>query len=365
VPTGPSEGRVASLVVSDSPPRAESDERSGPDGPPGEPAPPPPDALAVGQPPAVDPTEALRPPPAPPEPSAAEPGAAEAGPVEPSAAGTSTVAAPAAETASAEAATAETATARATARDEDEAADGAPPPRRKLRNWQLAALTLLAVGFLLGAFYLGQNSGSDDDPSAAPTSSTPPSSVTSTPVPDGYTTFRHEQSGATLSYPQDWQRLELLPGSSFSFAASPGGEHAVSVRTDQIGYNVATTDLAEAKQLTDRVLAEEGKTEVIEQETLTVNGLSAVYYRYNFTDDDSGAEGVQERFFVFHGGYLSQVFFQALPRSEYPSLAETFARIATTFQAPDPPAAPLPAAPPSSASPNTTAPPATTASSTP
>jgi hypothetical protein len=340
--------------VSDSPPRAESDERSGPDGPPGEPAPPPPDALAVGQPPAVDPTEALRPPPAPPEPSAAEASSAEASPVEPGPVEPST----------AETAAVATHAAKATASDEHEAADGAPP-RRKLRNWQLAALTLLAVGFLLGAFYLGQNSGSDDDPSAAPTSSTPPSSVTSTPVPAGYTTFRHEQSGASLSYPQDWQRLELLPGSSFSFAASPGGEHAVSVRTDQIGYNVATTDLAEAKQLTDRVLAEEGKTEVIEQETLTVNGLSAVYYRYNFTDDESGAEGVQERFFVFHGGYLSQVFFQALPRSEYPSLAETFARIATTFQAPDPPAAPLPAPPPTTASPSTTVPPAATASSTP
>lgn len=226
--------------------------------------------------------------------------------------------------------------------------DDQDPPRRRLASWQLAGLTLLAVGFLVGAFFLGKGGGDDDPPAAAPPAPTP--------IPEGFTTFTDQVTGASLSYPKDWEVIET-DGSVFSLVVSPGAENAVSVKTTQIGYNVAPAELGDAKSvLTDKVLADEGKSAVIEQETLTVNGLSAVYYRYNFTDDATGIEGAHERFFIFHGGYLTQLFFQALPRTDHPALSPVFAQIATTFRAPNPPAEPLPSSatstPPSSSPPS-------------
>lgn len=226
------------------------------------------------------------------------------------------------------------------------------PPRRKLRNWQLVALTLVAVAFLVGAYLLGKGGG-DDTPDAA----SPPTSVAPAPAPDGYSTFQDDLTGTSLSYPGEWEKLDLPADGEQRLVVTPGGENSVSIRSTPVGFNVAADDLEQAKQETDELLADQGLTEVLEQETLTVNGLSAIYYRYNFTDSELGLQGIHEHFFVFHGGYMTQLVFQALPTTEYPALSETFARIATTFRAPDPPAKPLPAAPTSR--PSTTATPAT------
>jgi len=226
--------------------------------------------------------------------------------------------------------------------------DGTPDgaPRRKLRNWQLAALTLVAVAFLVGAYLVGKGGGDDPSDGASPPSSRAPTSVAPAPAPAGYTTFTDPITGASLSYPQDWTVDSEIPADNEIrlLATLPGSSSGISLRSTSIGANITAADLEQVKKTTDERLAAQGLTEVLEQEALTVNGLSAVYYRYNFTDRETGEQGVHEHFFIYHGGFESQLVFQALPGSEHAALSEPFARIATTFRAPDPPAKPLPPA---------------------
>ena len=63
---------------------------------------------------------------------------------------------------------------------------------------------------------------------------------------------------------------------------------------------------------------------------VVLGGLPGWRYRYTF---GSGADGgAHDHYFLFKGGRMIQLVFQAAPASQLPELAPTFDRIAATFK---------------------------------
>lgn len=230
-----------------------------------------------------------------------------------------------------------------------ETADGdedGPAPKRKARTWQFALLTLLAVGFLVGAFFIGQDSGDDAVPDV---------STTTAGANAELATFTDKVTGFSISYPKDWEVLNSPPGDELRFAATPGGADAVTVRVSEVPFTVGTepndVSTEDAKQYTATLLADKGLT-LVEQADLSLGDAPAFFYLYRFTDGESGVEGTHAHYFVFEGSTMSQMVFQALPTANYEGLVPVFARIVQSFKPPT--SAPAPA--PSTSVPPTSAP---------
>lgn len=217
--------------------------------------------------------------------------------------------------------------------------DAAPPARKKMRTWQFAALTVLAIGFLVGAFFLGQDSGDDAVPDATTTTVAGQAELV---------TFTDEETGFTIGYPEGWDALDFPAGDALRFAAStePGADDGVTVRVTNVGFNIGTgpddVSVTDAKAYTADLLADQGLT-LVEQRDL-LDGTPTFFYLYRFTDPTTKQEGTHAHYFVFEGGTMTQLVFQALPTANYEDLVPTFAAMVQSFTPPT--SAPTP--PPSS-----------------
>ncbi|MGH9164600.1 MAG: PsbP-related protein, partial [Acidimicrobiales bacterium] len=200
-------------------------------------------------------------------------------------------------------------------------------PRRRLRNWQLIVLTLVAAGFLVVAYVLGRDSGSKTS---------------------DFATFTDDKTGISIDYPKGWRVIEATDA-ALRFVATPGGDDSASVRVSDVGFTVSPTvpvEVADAKTLTEQLLADKGLT-LIRQEDIEINGAATFYYLYSFKDSETGEEGVHAHYFVFHGQQMTQMVFQALPTAGFEKLVPVFARMASSFTPPE--------VPKSAGSPTTTA----------
>jgi hypothetical protein len=185
-------------------------------------------------------------------------------------------------------------------------------------------LIVLVLGFVLsrGASKTGRQA-------VGPTTT----SIPIVTVPDkDLTTFRDDQTGFSIKYPNTWKSLGA-PLSDIRLILDAGGNEAFQVRIFPIQTPATTENISNLKAVTDTIVFGDqtsGKKEIQEQ-LVTLNGKLTYYYIYTFPDSVSGQEGVHVTYFVFEGHRMFELVFQAVPADDFRRQAGIFDQVAESF----------------------------------
>lgn len=176
----------------------------------------------------------------------------------------------------------------------------------------VAAVLAIVVGARIGRDLL-----TGDDPPAKPTAAT-------------VVTFHETVSDVSLSYPATWTRRATVDEELPLVAAAPGGRTALLVRRSQTGLAPVTrATLPVAKKFTDPLFRAIKGAKLLEPaRPVELGGL--VGWRYTYTY--GGGQGVHDHYFLFKGGLLIALVFQATPANRLNTAAPAFARIAASFR---------------------------------
>jgi hypothetical protein len=200
----------------------------------------------------------------------------------------------------------------------------------------VAAVGLLSVA-VLGAYLLGQRSSSDAAPTTTTLGALDPA-VTGIDPSGDLVAFEDPDRGLSLSYPRDWRALELDGADpSTVLVLSAGGQDSVLVRAVELAEPVTAENLADMNAVTDGIIAGSEVT-VLQESEIELNGMPGFYYLYLFDDAATGEEGVHAHYFLFQGGLMHIIVFQAVPTARFDLLAPAFDAVAASFQVEPPPA---------------------------
>ena len=184
----------------------------------------------------------------------------------------------------------------------------------------LVVVAVAAVAALLAGAAVGRNLLS---------SSTPTPTTTRADV----VRFKDDVSKVSIDYPATWTRLpqpDNDPEVALLVAESP--QTSFLMRVSAVGLAPVTRKtLPIARKFTDSLIATDPRTkQLVPPVPVVLGGLAGWRYRYTF---GSGADaGAHDHYFLFKGGRMIQLVFQAAPASHLPEIAPTFDRIAATFK---------------------------------
>lgn len=164
-------------------------------------------------------------------------------------------------------------------------------------------------------------------------------------------TFTDEQTRFSVSYPTSWRILDTeSTDESVRLVLSAGGLNSLLVRVVNLEEPVTAANLSDVKAVTDAIVSA-GDIEMIQQRSVTLNGMSGYYYLYKFTDTQTAQQGIHAHYFLFQDRRMNILVFQALPADDFDALAPAFDAIASSFRSePDAEAAPASTAPESTTS---------------
>lgn len=145
--------------------------------------------------------------------------------------------------------------------------------------------------------------------------------------------FKDDVAKVSLEYPADWQPLpssEDDPEVALLVADNPSS--SLLMRVTAVGLAPVTRKtLPIARKFTDELIGADPRArQLVEPVPVVLGGLTGWRYRYTYGTGDSG--GAHDHYFLFKGGRMIQLVFQAAPASKLPALAPTFDRIAKTFK---------------------------------
>ena len=180
----------------------------------------------------------------------------------------------------------------------------------------IAVVGVVAVG---GAIVVGQNLFGSDDGGG-----------------NGLVEHRVESAGFAISYPENWQRLEpkdrdvVLLASERELDDQTGG--SILARVSDLGAEVGPGQLAEARKVTDALVAEvEGVELQAEPTQREQGGLPGYFYSYTFLDPVSGQRGAHSHYFFFKDKTMLSLVFQAIPHDDFARLADIFDQVAESL----------------------------------
>ena|SRR2546423_1239986 len=149
--------------------------------------------------------------------------------------------------------------------------------------------------------------------------------------------FKDTKAGWAISYPKGWNRLESkdtdvpLVVSQKPAAANNGG--SILARNLTLGAAVGDSNLAAAKEITDKIVAGGQGVQLLAQTAVIhQGGLPGYFYFYSFKDPASGQEGVHTHYFLFKGSTMISVVFQALPKDSFQGLAHLYDDVIGSFK---------------------------------
>ncbi|MCA1684291.1 MAG: hypothetical protein LC708_04095, partial [Actinobacteria bacterium] len=156
--------------------------------------------------------------------------------------------------------------------------DGPGRGRKPLIDVRVVLAALATVALLVGAYVLGRGSG-DDDGAATPTTQ---AQETTTTAEEELVEFRDEQAGFSLSYPEEWERLDITGATpDVRLVLSAGGMNSLLVRVVPLTGEVTEANLADLNAVTDSVINESEVTVLYEDE-VTISGMPGYFYLYTF-----------------------------------------------------------------------------------
>lgn len=211
---------------------------------------------------------------------------------------------------------------------------------RKKRVLVIAGAAVLAVGLGTSAAVWGPELFASSLPAkaantsnAANAASGPGKADTSTKaLPVGFSQFRSDHAGFELAYPSSWTKLNPKDPQVL-LLASQGTQDTVLVRESELPEPVGPQQLANARQVTDKLVTSNTSVQMItDPKQIELGGLPGFFYFYSFKDA-SGQEGAHSHFFLFNGKTMISMVFQTLPRERFAATAPTFDKIAASFRA--------------------------------
>ncbi len=189
---------------------------------------------------------------------------------------------------------------------------------------------VVAGAVLVGGAFLAGKSFVDDSPQPTTTSTTAASAA------PRLVEFRNEKAGWAIFYPNGWNRLQakdadvVLVVSEKPAEQNTGG--SILARDLTLGAPVNDTNLAAAKEVTDRIVTGDGIQHITEPTVIHQAGLPGYFYFYSFKDPASGQEGVHSHYFLFKGSTMISFVFQALPKDDFQRLANLFDAVIGSFR---------------------------------
>ena len=151
------------------------------------------------------------------------------------------------------------------------------------------------------------------------------------------TEFKDRKAGWAISYPKAWNRLEskdtdvALVVSQKPASANNGG--SILARDLPLGAAVNESNLAAAKEVTDKIVTNGQGIQLLAQPTIIhQGGLPGYFYFYSFKDPASGQEGVHTHYFLFKGSTMISFVFQALPKDSFQGLAHLYDDVIGSFR---------------------------------
>lgn len=199
-------------------------------------------------------------------------------------------------------------------------------PSRRIPVLALGLVAVVAVG--VGAFVLGQRANQQTPPT--PTTST---SSAPRPVPADFVTYADPEAGFSLKHPQTWRRVaneDLQVPEPPNVVLTPGGLDYVSVRVTDLEGQVGPDNIGDLKAVTDAIISD-AEVRVLQERSVTVNGMAGYYYLYTFNDAASSQEGLHAHYFLFRGNKMYAIVFQAVPADAIRRLEPTFDAIRDSF----------------------------------
>lgn len=142
--------------------------------------------------------------------------------------------------------------------------------------------------------------------------------------------FHDDQWAFSIRYPKSWTQIPPPGGQELVLRLGDTAD-LVSIRVTQTDAVITAANLGDVKAFTDGVVGS-GNVRVLQQRAVSVNGMPGYYYLYNFTDTDSGQQGVHAHYFLFQGRKMQQLVFQALPVDDFTKLAGIFDAVVNSFQ---------------------------------
>lgn len=194
-------------------------------------------------------------------------------------------------------------------------------------------------------------------PTGGGTTTTAPkgSAKAKAPAPDfsaGKVDFRDEEAGFSISFPKGWKQFKPKDAGA-RLVATPNGADSLLVRISRLEAGVG---VAQVKDYSNNLLADQGLTIEDGPTDVEHGGLSGYAYRYTFADSEAQAFGRHAHYFLFKpkDSLLYTIVLQALPLDDFPRLAPVFDQILKSFQVfegtgiPETPSTTAPASPPTS-----------------
>jgi hypothetical protein len=143
--------------------------------------------------------------------------------------------------------------------------------------------------------------------------------------------FKDDVAKVSLEYPADWQAVpQEDPEVALLVEKKPGA--SLLMRVSAVGLAPVTRKtLPIVRKFTDGLIAADPRAlQLVAPVEVVLGDLPGWRYRYTYgTGETSGAH---DHYFLFKGGRLIQLVFQAAPAKQLPRLAPTFDRIAKTFE---------------------------------
>lgn len=191
------------------------------------------------------------------------------------------------------------------------------------RKGVLAAGAVAAVVIAVAAAIIGSNLVSSSEPSKRG-----PAKKAS-----GFAKFSDPETGFSISHPRSWRRLPS-PDTQVRLIVAGGEEASLLVRSAPLSLRERPATLRSAKKLADRLVRTVSGVKLLRRpQQVEQGGLPGYLYLYTFRDKGTRQRGAHAHYFLFRGGTLFTLVFQALPSTTFTGLAPLFDRIANTFRA--------------------------------
>jgi hypothetical protein len=144
--------------------------------------------------------------------------------------------------------------------------------------------------------------------------------------------FRDDVSRTSIDYPSSWTRLTDDSDPEVALRVADGDASSLLVRVTEVGLGQVTRKtLPIVRKLTDDLIGADPRAkQLVDPVPVVLGGLPGWRYRYTYASDATG--GAHDHYFLFKGGRMIQLVFQAQPASHLPVVAPTFDRIAATFK---------------------------------
>ena len=157
------------------------------------------------------------------------------------------------------------------------------------------------------------------------------SSATPEKPPADVVRFKDEVSKVSIAYPATWTRLADRPSEpDLALLVAKDDTATMLMRITNVGLDEVTRKgLPVVRKFTDGLLAEDSRiSQLVDPEPVDLGGLLGWRYRYALGD----AAGAHDHYFLFKGGRMIQLVFEAVPARLLPALAPTFDDIAGSFR---------------------------------